>query len=201
MTENAPEITSQAMKRGQPLYDKNPTIPATNQITKSKRTKLGTDRRGLVIDEASGEVLGHGGAMFYEFEEVDKERFVKLFLAGVKQAVGMSKAGMALFELVYDQMRDNKDRDFVLLAPRTAPMGERGFHRGLKELLERQFLFRSPNPGLYWVNIQFMFNGDRLAFVKGYKLKGTPSGSQPELPLFDVDAEARDVADQLGAAE
>lgn len=31
---------------------------------------------------------------FYEFEEVDNTRFVKLFLEGVKQATGLSKAGL-----------------------------------------------------------------------------------------------------------
>jgi hypothetical protein len=46
----------------------------------------------VVVDNGSGEVLGHGGAMVYEWEEVDKERFVKLYLAGLKQAAGLSKA-------------------------------------------------------------------------------------------------------------
>jgi len=35
--------------------------------------------------------------------------------------------------------------------------------------------------GTFFVNIRFMFNGARLAFVKGYRLKGT--GKQGELPL------------------
>jgi len=43
------------------------------------------------------------------------------------------------------------------------------------------FLSRPAAFGLFFVNIRFMFNGDRLAFVKGYKLKG--SEQQAELPL------------------
>jgi hypothetical protein len=39
---------------------------------------------------------------------------------------------------------------------------------GLRELLD--FLSRRPSPSLSFVNSRFMFNGDRLAFVKGYKL-------------------------------
>jgi len=38
--------------------------------------------------------------------------------------------------------------------------------------------------GVYFVNIRYMFNGDRLTFIRGYKLKG--SGTQGELPLDDV---------------
>jgi hypothetical protein len=37
---------------------------------------------------------------------------------------------------------------------------------------------------VFFVNIRFMFNGDRLAFVKSYHLKG--ASRQHELPLVDV---------------
>jgi hypothetical protein len=48
-------------------------------------------------------------------------------------------------------------------------------------LLEKEFLFRSPYDGTVFVNIRFMFNGDRLAFVKGYKRKPEVQGSLPLL--------------------
>jgi hypothetical protein len=57
------------------------------------------------------------------------------------------------------------------------------YRRGLRELLEKEFLFRSPNPGLFFVNIRFMFNGDRLAFVNGYKLKK----DHPTLPGLELE--------------
>ena len=91
----------------------------------------------------------------------------------------MSKAGLSLFQLVYDQMRDNKERDMVALAAPTSGLPQRTYNRALRELIERGFLFRSPNPGLFWVNIKFMFNGNRLAFVKAYQIKG--SGQQLDL--------------------
>lgn len=157
----------------QPIYDRNPSVPVPGQIAKQRRVQIGDERRGLVVDQGSGEILGHGGAMIYEFEEVDKERFVKLYLAGLKSAVGMSKAGLEVFQLVYDQIRDNKERDYVLLGSRTAGMSQPQFSRGLRELLDREFIYRSGVAGMFWVNIKFMFNGNRLAFVKGYQIKGT----------------------------
>lgn len=164
---------------GATLYDSNPSIPAANQISKTRRVQMGNNQRGLVIDNGSGEILGQGGAMFYEYEEVDKEKFVKIFLAGIRGAAGMSKAGLAVFQLIYDQMRDHKERDYVALDAFTSGLPTRTFQRGVRELIEREFLFRSPNPGLFWVNIKFMFNGNRLAFVKGYQLKG--AGQQLDL--------------------
>ena len=172
-----------AEKRGVPLYQTNPSIPTEAEIKRGKRTQIGTAKRGLVVDSDSGEILGHGGAIVYEWEEVDKERFVKLYLAGLKQAAGLTRAGLSVFELVYSNLRENVGKDTVLLDPISSGIEERTYHRGLRELLDKEFLFRSTNPGLFFVNIRFMFNGDRLAFVKGYKLKG--SDKQPTLPLFD----------------
>jgi hypothetical protein len=90
---------------GVKVYQSNPSIPSETEIKRSKRAQIGTDMRGLVVDGGSGEILGHGGAIAYEWEEVDKERFVKLYLAGLKQAAGLSKAGLAVFETVYKQVR------------------------------------------------------------------------------------------------
>jgi hypothetical protein len=91
--------------------------------------------RGLVVDNGSGEILGHGGAMVYEWEEVDKERFVKLYLAGLKQAAGLTKAGLAMFELVYNQLRQEPKQDTITLSILTAGMKKTAYYSGLRELL------------------------------------------------------------------
>jgi hypothetical protein len=169
-------------KRGIPVYRTNPSVPNPEEIKKMKRTKLGDDRRGVVVDNGTGEILGHGGAMFYEWEEVDKERFVKLYLAGLKQAAGLSKAGLSVFEIVYDQLRQKAGEDTVMLSAADGMLEQRTYQRGLRELLEKEFLYRSHYDGMFFVNIRFMFNGDRLAFVKGYKLKNEDP-RQPRLPL------------------
>ena len=64
---------------------------------------------------------------------------------------------------------------------RLPDLAERTYRRGLRELLDKEVIFRSPVEGVFFVNIRCMFNGDRLAFVKAYHLKG--SGYQPELQL------------------
>jgi hypothetical protein len=164
------------------VYQTNPSIPSAYEIKRGKRTQIGTDVKGLVVDSGNGEILGHGGAMVYEWEEVDKERFVKLYLAGLKQASGLSKAGLAVFEIVYNQVRERPGQDSVPLDAHSSGLHAVTYRRGLRELLEKEFLFRSQNPGLFFVNIRFMFNGDRLAFVKGYKLRK----GQPSLPFLEL---------------
>jgi hypothetical protein len=175
-------------KKGVPVYATNPSVPTTGEIGRRKRVQFGNEKRGFVVDNGSGEVLAFGGMGFYEFEEVDSTRFVKMFLAGIKQAAGLSKAGLSVFELVYREVQEHPGIDEVKLsyavaAERIAGLNERTYQRGLRELLDREFLFRSRFDGVFFVNIRYMFNGDRLAFVKGYKLKG--QAEQTELPLED----------------
>lgn len=182
MSENTQKDRVIREKHGLPVYLTNPSIPNSEEIAKSKRVQIGDAHKGFVVDTGTGEILGRGGAISYEFEEVDKERFVKLYLAGLKQASGLSKAGLAVFEIVYSALRENKNNDEVRLSPDTTTLPAKTFQRGLRELLEKEFLYRSPYDGLFFVNIRFMFNGDRLAFVKGYKLRNSDP-NQGMLPL------------------
>ena len=177
-----PEIIGK--KRGVSVYTTNPSIPSEEDISRPRRTQIGSDQRGLIIHEGSGEILGVGGAVVYQWEEVDKERFVKLFLAGVKQAAELSKAGLAIFEVVYNLVRENPNSDRVELSFYVASrqidgLNERTYRRGLRELLDKEFLFRSPSDGVFFVNIRHMFNGDRLAFVKAYHLTGSAPAAKP----------------------
>ncbi len=173
-------------KQGIPIYSKNPSVPETNEIGKKKKVRYGNEQKGFVLDPGSGEILNVGGAGFYEYEEVDDTRFVKLFLAGVKQAAGLSKSGLMLFEIVYRELQENPGEDRVMLSfyaasSRVEGLTQRTYRRGLRELLDKEFLYRSPSDGVFFVNIRFMFNGDRLAFVKGYRRR--ENSAQASLPL------------------
>ena len=163
-------------KAGVPVYANNPSVPDPDSIRKKKPVRFGDDKKGFVVDSESGEVIAVGGVGFYKFEEVDETRFVKLFLDGMKSAAGLSKAGLAVFELVYRQVQNNPNNDkvelsFYLAAQHIKDLADRTYRRGLRELLEREFIFRSPADGVFFVNIRYMFNGDRLAFVNGYQRK------------------------------
>jgi len=178
-------------KQGVPVYATNPSVPHPDSISKKKSVRFGDDKKGFVVDGGSGEVLSVGGMGFYHFEEVDETRFVKLFLDGMKKAAGLSKSGLALFELVYRQVQDKPNTDeiklsFYLASQHIQDLTDRTYRRGLRELLEREFLFRSPSDGVFFVNIRYMFNGDRLAFVTGYRRKSAKSKPTNQLDLFEA---------------
>jgi hypothetical protein len=171
-------------KRGLPVYRVNPSIPPSNGLaTRHKRFQVPGGKASVIVDNSTGEIKGIGGVGFWWQEEVDASRFVKLFLDGIRQAANLSKSGMKIFELVYNQMRENPGNDKIELSQYLAHdrgLNERTFRRGLRELLEKEFLYRSTSDGVFFINIRFMFNGDRLAFVRTFHLKG----HQTELPLL-----------------
>src|SRR5271168_977423 len=175
-------------KRGFPVYRTNPSVPATNGLpTRNRRINVPGGKGAVIVDNSTGELKGLGGMGFWWEEEVDTTRFVKLFLDGIKQAAGLSKTGIQVFELVYKEMRMNPGSDEIKLnqyVARDYGISDRTYQRGVRELLEKEFLYRSPSDGVFFVNIRFMFNGDRLAFVKSYHLKGSPR--QEELPLVET---------------
>jgi len=177
-------------KRGFPVYRTNPSVPSAHGIpTRSRRFQVPGGKASMIVDNSTGELKGIGGMGFWWDEEVDTTRFVKMFLDGIKQAAGLSKTGIQVFELVYLQMRANPGSDEIKLNQYVAKdhgMSDRTYQRGVRELLEKEFLYRSPSDGVFFVNIRFMFNGDRLAFVKSYHLKG--AARQQELPLAEVTA-------------
>jgi hypothetical protein len=177
-------------KRGFPVYRTNPSVPSSHGIpTRNKRFYVPGGKAAMIVDNSTGELKGIGGMGFWWDEEVDSSRFVKLFLDGIKQAAALSKTGIQVFELVYHQMRANPGSDEIKLNQYIAKdhnLSDRTYQRGVRELLQKEFLYRSPSDGVFFVNIRFMFNGDRLAFVKSYHLKG--AGRQQELPLADVPA-------------
>ena len=177
-----------SVKRGFPVYRTNPSVPPANGIpTRNRRFQVPGGKASVIVDNSTGELKGIGGMGFWWDEEVDTTRFVKMFLDGIKQAAGLSKRGIQVFELVYLQMRANPGSDEIklnLYVAKDHGINDRTYQRGVRELLEKEFLYKSPSDGVFFVNIRFMFNGDRLAFVRSYHLKG--AGRQQELALAEL---------------
>ena len=174
---------------GHPIYERNPSLTEAfpTRIRAAKTSKMGG---AYIVTPGTGEILSKGALGFVEEKEVDSEEFVKIYLAGIRQYGELSKAGALLFEFVYKEMsgKDGKDKDTVtlnyILAQRWKPdLSKRTYERGMNELLEKGFLYRSLAADVYFVNVRFMFNGDRMVVAQGYRRKGATS-AQAELPLM-----------------
>lgn len=158
------------------LYEKNPYIVDaslnTNEGTKRKtlRSKDGTT---LMITSQSGEVVAPAG--FWQTQEVDKTQFVKLYVNGVKAFRELTAAGAKMFEILYLEVQKAIGRDRVYISfsnlPEEFDISQATFTRGMRELIDKKFVAPTAAIGWYWVNPDYMWNGDRLAYVKEYRLK------------------------------
>ena len=129
----------------------------------------------MILSE-HGEVLANAG--FHEVVDVDKTQFVKLYINGVKAFKGLKAPGTKVFELIYLAAQNSPGTDtiwlhFMEIEQAITPISRPTFDRGMSELLEKGFIAESLVPGKYFLNIDYLFNGNRLAFIKEYRIQGS----------------------------
>jgi len=159
----------QKMRRGVVLYKESPFLPAVHAKMRRVANKRGDM---MLINASSGEIQSQI-AGFWEAKEVDATQFVKLFVNGVKALAELTSAGARVFELLYLEMQKTPNKDMVYLSFAGIDKNERSisrstFTRGVSELIEKRFIASMQSPCMYWVNPDFVWNGDRLRFVQEY---------------------------------
>lgn len=149
------------------------------QVVTSKRRYVRSGRADELLDPRTGEI--HGVATIHIVEERDDAEFVKVFAAGVAASYDLTKTAQRVFQVVLDQyQRTPMSRGFADhvnlfwfgdgIEGRDVNMSEKTFQRGLKELLEKRFLYPKDSAS-FWTNPALFFKGDRVAFVKEYRRK------------------------------
>lgn len=160
-------------------YKTNPFLDGMLIPVKGRQvrlSKLGQDDN-VLINQSTGEVLG---THVTTYKSVDSEQFVKLFTAnialtfdlkspGIKafsvllwsvQNKGLSKDEVPLDALVLEEFAEAHEgkEPPLRLSPAT-------FLRGLAELVKAQIIAKTMRQGRYFINPNFIFNGDRVAFT------------------------------------
>lgn len=171
-------------RKNLPEYEGNPSIPVASQNAKIGTRRI-TNKAGdkcMIVSE-HGEIVAPAG--FHEVIEVDRTQFVKLYVGGVAAFNDLSSPGAKVFKLVYNYIVKNPNTDQINLHHKKAgSMGKATFDRGLTELLAKEILYKSTIPNLFFLNVNYIFNGDRLALVKEYRMKTEILGEvQEPLPL------------------
>jgi hypothetical protein len=147
------------------------------QVVTSKRRYVRSGRADELLDPRTGEI--HGVATIHVVEERDDAEFVKVFAAGVAASYDLSKTAQRVFQVVLGQYQSTPmSRGFADhvnlfwfgdgIEGRDVGMSEKTFQRGLKELLEKRFLYPKDSAS-FWTNPALFFKGDRVAFIKEYR--------------------------------
>lgn len=163
-------------RRGLDLYSENPFIGSTVANTRDgiRRVTNKTGDQVMIVSGDTGEVITRG-AGFWQTQEVDRTQFVKLYINGVKALQDLTSAGTKVFGVLYEEVQKQIGRDRLYLSFSTVnqafnPMSEATYTRGMRELVTKRFIAASEHQGIFFVNPDYMWNGDRLAFVKEYRL-------------------------------
>lgn len=162
-------------------YSENPflgldilTIPRRKGIYKLGRSDK------LIVDEATGEI--ENVAAIYAYEEKDTEGFKKIFVAGIRSMMEMSATGTKAFAFLLDCLRINEATIYInipTMAKSCQWKTTSQCYKGLGELIANQIIAPSKEPNLWFINPKFIFNGDRLLFMKEYRIKSNLDASDP----------------------
>ena len=163
-------------------YAKNPfmqnalvhTITGTKMIYSSPTG----DETFAAVNTSTGENVGD--LQFGRRITVDKTHFMKLYADGVRMFLGLKSAGIKVFMLIYQTLLDSKDfqQDKIELVydllenDVQEQISRTTFFRGIKELKQVNFLAPTLVDGVYWINVDYVFKGDRLTLVNQYVLEG-----------------------------
>jgi hypothetical protein len=155
----------------------NPLIQP--QTVELKRRYVRSSNSHTVVNMETGEI--HGIAAIHQIEEKDDAEFVKIFADGVAASYELTKTAQNVFRVVLDQYQktpmSNGYADYVNLFwfddgidGKTLNMSEYTFKRGLRELIDKTFLWPKDSAS-FWVNPALMFKGNRAVFIKEYRRK------------------------------
>jgi hypothetical protein len=179
------------MRYGHPVYEINPSLPYSLIVKRHSQQSLTTSNdnessrnpgTSQQVNPATDTVINYRKSLqvatavttdLLVTQEVDSERFVKIYLDGIRQYAQLNKSGTNLFEFIYEQLSssDAQNQDTVclnyLLAIKwKSDLNRRTYSRGIADLLDKEFIFRSIVNDIYFINVRFMFNGDRLSLIE-----------------------------------
>lgn len=126
-----------------------------------------------IINNSTGEI---NGTHTITYRKVDNEEFIKLFTKNIALTFDLGSAGIKAFNvLTWAVQTDCINKDEVDLDNLTLSSFLRDykkslsfatFMRGLAELEKAQIIAKTLRQGRYFINPNFIFNGDRIAFTQ-----------------------------------
>lgn len=152
-----------------------------------KLSRLGKDDH-ILVNQSTGVIQG---THLTTYRQVDGEQFVKLFTANIALTFDLSAAGIKAFNVLAWVVQHNaisKDEvildtlmvnDFLEAQSKPLRLSIATFKRGLNELEKAQIIAKTMRKSVYFINPNFVFNGDRIAFTTLIERK--PIEDQQEL--------------------
>lgn len=170
------------MKKVVVRYEKNPFLEKLVIKTKDKRISVMGVNDNVVMNTLTGEI---SATQIVAYKKVDATKFVKLFSENIGLLFDLSSAGNKVFGLLITELQGGIDNDIIILDKYTLEkwnkqnpkrtFGEALFNKGKNELVKAQIIASTLRKGEYYINPNFVFNGNRIAFTNLIELQNEPS--------------------------
>lgn len=182
-------LSKQVVRYAESPFRADLVIPMKDRQVKLSR--LGRDSNVLINNE-TGEVHG---THVTTFKRVDSERFIKLFTQNIALTFDLKAAGIKAFTVLAWAMQEKSlDRDLVpldklvleeFLEQNSLKMSQATFWRGLAELEQAKIIAKHIRQGWYFINPNFVFNGDRIAFTQVIERERNARTDNKTIDMFD----------------
>jgi hypothetical protein len=161
-------------------YSENPFREGMVLNFTSKQVKVSSIGKddNIIVNQSTGEI---NGTHVVTYKKVDNEEFVKLFSRNIALTFNLNSAGIKAFNvLVWMMQQKGIDRDIVsldsfalsdFLKENNVKLSLATLVRGLNDLVKSKIIAKTRKKGDYYINPNFMFNGNRIAFTTAIELK------------------------------
>jgi hypothetical protein len=143
-------------------------------VKKSNGDKIETEK---YFDKAGKEIETRHTTIKY----VDKKQFLKIYPEILGAMFELNKDGVRLLAIVLNALRECDGQDFLRLRwdekhifkggdCKPVKLSRTGFYRGMDELARLKIIAKKGDD-LFWINPNFIFNGNRITFAQRFVLK------------------------------
>ena len=138
-----------------------PIVPKSN-VYISKDKNIVNIKTGEIDDD----VLLTGKRKY-----VDGEQFVKIFVKEMNVIFDLSKASQKVFAYMLSKVRYD---DLLILnikecSEKTGYKSRGPIFKSLAELIQKEFIAKTKNQFVYWINPKLFYKGDRLVIIREYR--------------------------------
>lgn len=158
-------------------YEKNPFLEDMIIPTKNRSVRLNKLGKGnnVLINQSTGEFMG---THVTTYRKVDSDQFIKIFTQNIALTFNLDQAGIKAFSILAWAVqntavaKDQVQLDSITLKKflefqenKNLKLSLSTFRKGVSSLEKNKIIAKCIRPGDYFINPNFVFNGDRIAFT------------------------------------
>ncbi|MHA6860376.1 hypothetical protein [Ralstonia pseudosolanacearum] len=181
------------------VYSENPSIgQAIKNTRKGVKLHFNNADCQFTVYQHESEEMKSAAIDFVAKTFVDKDQFIKIYIHSLPVLAELKNSTKVLFQYVLMALHKGIKQDSVYLSyedyvdcvnqyPLMSRISKATYFRCINELLENKVVFKSTKPNIFFVNIAYIFNGDRLTFIRQYQLKKMEEAKENENTEDDLD--------------